>query len=389
MKEKTTDWWEIAYLTIYGMILLHDFLDTTMFPITWPSRIGYVFFAAVMLFMLAKLRWKNDYTKKELAASAAILAAFLIPAFMTEYSFLFEIGFLIVGAKGIKLDRILKVYLIIGISVMLVAFAASQAGWIENLVYLGREPGQIRNSFGIIYPTDFAAHVFYLVLAGTCINNRITTIPDILMVLFLAIFVWKACEARTGFLCLGIYAVLLLIVKFGKVGKRRYLLCSVPIVCCVVFLVLTAGYQAGMPICEKIDTFLSGRLQLSAQGIAEYGYSLFGQNIKEIGNGGTVIFNYDYFFLDDSYIRIALEYGIVLLIVVLVLLTRLIQNSIHTKRVLLTAAIIMVCIHSVMEQHLLEIAYNPFLFGLFADCSYDREKSRKSIFLISLDGYEI
>ena len=157
-KVQNADWWEITYLIIYGAIFTYEFLGTTMFEIKWPPRFGYIFLVASALYTIAKFIWHNTYTKREMILSAIILFAFIMPAILTDYSFLWYVGFLIVGAKDVDFDKILKVYLTIGITIMLAAFAASQMGWIEDLVFTALRNNEVkyRYSFGCIYPTDFS-----------------------------------------------------------------------------------------------------------------------------------------------------------------------------------------------------------------------------------------
>lgn len=80
------------------------------------------------------------------------------------------LAFLIVGAKDVSIDKILKVYLLIDSIIMLIAFVCSQLGMIENLQYWKNE--QMRFALGSVYPTDFAAHIFYIVLVAICLYNR-------------------------------------------------------------------------------------------------------------------------------------------------------------------------------------------------------------------------
>lgn len=70
---------------------------------------------------------------------------------------------LIAGSDQVPFEKILKVYLLIVGAIVFLAFAASMLGVIPNLQYETSTRG-IRNSFGIIYPTDCSAHVFFWML---------------------------------------------------------------------------------------------------------------------------------------------------------------------------------------------------------------------------------
>ena len=69
-----------------------------------------------------------------------------------------------------RFDNILKVYTAVVSVMLIVAAIASQTGMIADVIgYSPRNAAAARHSYGIIYPTDFAAHIFYLILAVSCL----------------------------------------------------------------------------------------------------------------------------------------------------------------------------------------------------------------------------
>ena len=80
------------------------------------------------------------------------------------------------------------------------------------------------------------------------------------------------------------------------------------------------------------------------------------------------------------YLRMLFEYGIIVFAVVLILLIFIGHKAIATKQYVLFAAIVMIGVHSFMEHHLLEMAYDPFLLVLLAGIdTADKEKSGRKI----------
>ena len=71
----------------------------------------------------------------------------------------FVLCVLIVGMTGRSFKMLLAIAFSIGTAMMAVTFAASQLGIITDLVYEGG-----RHSFGIIYCTDCAAHILFLMI---------------------------------------------------------------------------------------------------------------------------------------------------------------------------------------------------------------------------------
>ena len=386
--------WENVYLIIYGMIVAHDFLDATMFRIQWPPKFGLVLYFAIMAYTLAMLCFNNKYSKKELICAGVVLAAFVIAAVAGDNSFLFEVGFLIVGAKNIHFDRILKVFFGVSLVILAAAMICSQAGIIENLVYPSVRGG-VRQCFGTIYPTDFAAHVFYMAMAALCMNNRRIHIADIVIVGALGVFVYKACSAFTGTMTLGLAAIGMIVVMIVQRrleqkeklegtdahlewwnGLLRFLTLA-PVFFAALFIGMVHLYRPESAFWAKLDQILSLRLSVSAEGTANYAYRLFGQHVEEFGNGRSIETREHYFFLDDSYLRMALIYGIVILIVVLLMMIIIANRAVRYQRCMLYLAMLLIALHCFMEQHLLEMAFNPFILGMFADMNWERKIHQK------------
>ena len=376
------DWWEITYLIIFGAVFTYEFLNTTMFEIIWPPRFGYIFLASTALYVIAKFIWHNTYTKKEMIWAGVILFAFLMPALLTDYRFLWYVGFLIVGAKDIDFNKLLKVYLVIGITIMVVAFGASQYGLIEDLIYTTQRYGKefFRHSYGIVYPTDYAAHLFYIVMAVMVLfEKKMTVAMRAWISLLVAGCVMMTSNAQTSMISLVVFAILCVVeCLLGKhMPWAEKISRWAPVGCATVFMLLTCLYDESNALLLKLNGYLSGRLAISNKGLDMYSLKLFGQNIIEEGNGRSTEVREDYFFLDDSYIRILLEYGIILCIVVLVILMFASKKAMEQNRRMIVIALVAIAVHSIMEHHLIDLSYNPFIYVLFASLADSSTESKK------------
>ena len=89
---------------------------------------------------------------------------------------------------------ILKTYVGVAGTIVLAVFLLSLLKVVPNLQY--SRGAVIRNSFGFIYPTDFAAHCFYLYVAiSYLLKDRYIGLRSLSGVL-LALFIIKFCDAR-------------------------------------------------------------------------------------------------------------------------------------------------------------------------------------------------
>ena len=122
---------------------------------------------------------------------------------------------------------------------------------------------------------------------------------------------------------------------------------------------------------------------MGRQGIEEYGLSLFGTKIEWVGYDADWESGMQYNYVDSSYLQIALEYGLIVLVIILILYAILIYASIRNKHTYLCWIVLIVLAFCVTEPRLVKIAYNPFLLLVvtelekyITDINYEREGYR-------------
>ena len=130
---------------------------------------------------------------------------------------------------------------------------------------------------------------------------------------------------------------------------------------------LSYFYRPDSVFWQKMNAFLTERLFYGHRGFEEFGVTLFGQKLPIRGMGGTTELIEDYFFLDSSYVKILLEYGIVLFVMVLAMFIFDAYKLRQRRQYYMLVALVLLFVQCTMEHHMLEIAYNPFLFLVFSD----------------------
>src|SRR5699024_7000776 len=109
-------------------------------------------------------------------------------------------------------------------------------------------------------------------------------------------------------------------------------------------------------------------------GFERYPITLFGRKIVEHSFGGTkgaTFANHNlfelstnYFYLDSSFVRMLLVWGsIVFVLVISTIMWITIRGTAH-KEYVLPAIFLLIAINAVLEPHILQIIYNPFLLAL-------------------------
>ena len=126
---------------------------------------------------------------------------------------------------------------------------------------------------------------------------------------------------------------------------------------------------------------LSGRLTFGSMALQRYSVNLFGTKIKEHGYGNNMkLFHQginSYFFIDSSYMRLLIIFGLVALVVFIgISMFISIKNTLYGYYAL-PAILLIVAFSSVVEQHFMELTYNPFLLAFISTILLNRENIRE------------
>lgn len=387
---------ELLFLSGFSLFIFWRVIWTTMFP--HPDIILKLCFVISVSLMAAKIILFDTYTFKMFIIAAAMFVCGVMVLLSAGYFWPILWLFVVVAAKDVPFRKILQVYLLINITVMGLAFFASLLGVIENLAYTSSETERLRYSFGCGYTTDFAAHIFYMILTafylyheqlrwyhyvGTCIidglvfyfcHAKLDTTCIILVVVFFGGYQISQLLSRREQVTVTDIATGRNISKVNLFKKtrayykykeiwKRLALGSLPVLGLFMYF-LSASYRTDNETMVALDEFTTSRLSLAYKGLKQYGISLFGKNVPMEGMGGSLKHTKPYFFIDSSYLFILLRYGLLFLCMVFVIYGVICYK--HREDTALMLVIVVLAISSSIDHHLLEEAYNPFGYALFA-----------------------
>ena len=380
---------EIAYLTVFSGLLIYSFLNTTMFQIQWSEN--FLPYMRILLITCIFLRmcYSERYSTWEMIICAGIFVVFAVVFRRNGFDEVLNTALLIIGARGISFKKLVKIYFAISLILLLITIAAALTGHIENLVYM-QEGRNIRIAFGCNYPTDFSAHILYLVLAYAYLRKEKISYFELLLIGGLGVFVYIFCQARLNSICLGI-----IMFVFGgykiwckKCTKKKCIpfgwkistvLSAVPVLCVGGMIICSMFFSSNNKFLVLLDRVLNYRLRLGKKGIDLYGLSYLGQWIPMQGNGGTVKEQVNYFFLDSSYLYVLLQYGIIVLMIILGAMLIINYRAYLNQDFVLILALCIVAIQCMVEHHLMDMAYNPFLWAVLADMTVRKVQGKSSI----------
>ena len=369
---------QIIYILAFIIYLTNIFFYKTMFKVYMSNSITTLVNLSCICILIFKIIVFDEYTVKEFYKVLILGSIFSIAYFISGYNMLILLLLFIVGAKNVQFKSIVNTYLIVGITIVILAMISAKLGIIEHIIYL-RE-GKFRYSFGSIYATDFASGVFFIIISYFYTRYKKLTIFEIIGFVLLGIFTWYYCDARLDSLSIfavSIFAFFTILLRLKKINLNNVvkikntfikftLKMAIPL-SALVSIIVTNIYDSSNEFMVHLNQFLNNRLIMGKKGIVDYGFNLFGQKIDMIGNGGTNGSISNYFFIDSSYLHIALRYGLLVLIILCLYYFTFMKYCINNGQILLPIIIIFIGANSMIAHHLIDLAYNPFILVFFAD----------------------
>lgn len=397
LKEKYNCWTknpingENLFFAGFIIYLFWAIMRTTMFPHSGVAFNMCLVFAVIILAI--KIFFFDVYTFKQFICISVMLALSIIVLLKSGYFWPFLWVYMMVSAKDIPFRKILCIYLLMNVTIMGLAFIASLMGIIENLAYTKQDWNSFRYSFGCVYTTDFAAHIFFIILVAFYLYQSSVRWYHYVLTCSAAGFIYYYCYAKLDTICIllmvlffGGYHVLQLQSSKERVivpgiekdifvfkRTRAYLrwkgiwmkisLVSMPVLAVLMYY-LSNSYSEENDFLETINETITGRLALGKKGLNDYGISLFGQDVPMVGFGGSTTIEEEYFFIDSSYLNILLRYGILFLMMVFIIYSAICYKN--RKDTVLILSIVLLAISCFIDHHMMEEAYNPLTYALFA-----------------------
>lgn len=376
--------WESLYLLALALYILRAFFDTTLFSLPWPGYYDNFLRTGMISVVLLKTGYSEPYKGKTWLLCICTVLAFWLSWLSTGYLFLFDLAALIVGAKDIPYKKILKVYFWCGITILGLAIVASLTGAVRDLVY--KKDGAYRHSFGICYPTDFAAHGVYLILVGFVIFDQIPLLISggLMFLFFLFQYVYCVTECSEIVMLLSIMGVAYVGIASRVKGTKSVLGRMIFLIdqCLTVFMAFCAGliiwlsvqYREESQLLQKIDSMITSRLRLAREAFTTYGVKLFGTPFDMVGAGSDTVWRRNYNFVDSSFCMILIRYGLAVLCAVFLIYFIVERKALRAGNRKLMVAFALISIHSMIEHHLLELAYNPLILLAFSHMDLAKEQ---------------
>ena len=310
-----------------------------LFNLSLKQRMAYVFMLIICMFMFVLL---SDWN----------IGMFVMMMFM-------------LASNKIEMDDVLKIYLRSAIICSAVIMLSCQFGLIENLD-IGRLTGE-GQSLGF---TNVLAPIYFFFITLYYYAYKKEKASYVVSAVFLIInqILFSLCYVRASYYFeIAVVAVFVLIKIISKAKRKKgmtltfkkpflYFLYSLPVISMAVSFLITYLYEIGTESILELNILLTGRIRLQSKALSIYGLKLFGRKIvwsMEIGK--------NYLYVDSSYIKYSIMYGIIFVVIVLALFTASLVFMAKNKQYYYMIAVAFVLLYSIFNPQLLYLQVNPFL----------------------------
>ena len=360
---------------VVSVVVFFNTISTTMLDRTFfQVKVNFLFLVVLLLGL--RFLYKMRVSYKYLILSILLLLSGGLVYFQTNRLNFLVYSMLLVLLVNVDMKVVLRNYVVVAGILVVGVFLLSLIGMIPNLQY--NRAGVIRNSFGFIYPTDFASHCFYLFLAISYLLKDKFIWTRSLFGVLLSAFIIKYCDARLNALSILLATVIFIYFYYSK-GKKLKIFALLPysaVVFASVVTYLSYKFSWSDPFLVSINKLITGRLALGRNAFDTFEVHLFGtRNVQFIGSGGKTESVIGYNYVDSSYVQMLFTYGIVPVVLLIIIYVVASKQQYKDGQYLLVAILSLIALNCMIEAFWFVPTYNIFMFLLFTTNTFSKKES--------------
>ncbi|MBT0951818.1 polysaccharide polymerase [Streptococcus infantis] len=360
---------------VVSVVVFFNTISTTMLDRTFfQVKVNFLFLVVLLLGL--RFLYKMRVSYKYLILSTLLLLSGILVYFQTHRLNFLVYSMLLVLLVNVDMKVVLRNYVIVAGILVVGVFLLSLVGMIPNLQY--NRAGVIRNSFGFIYPTDFASHCFYLFIAiSYLLKDKLIWTRSLFGVL-LSAFIIKYCDARLNALSILLATAIFMYFYYSN-GKKLKIFALLPysvVVFASVVTYLSYKFSWSNPFLVSVNKLITGRLALGRNAFDTFGVHLFGtRNVQFIGSGGKTESVIGYNYVDSSYVQMLFTYGIVPVVLLIIIYVVASRKQYKDGQYLLVAILSLIAFNCMIEAFWFVPTYNIFMFLLFTTNTFSKKES--------------
>lgn len=355
------------YLIALSISIIANMIKNSQMISIFSQRFIFILELIPALMVTAKILFLDEHNWQELTIFFLMEFYLYMSSYIAASVAVFYFSFFIIGAKDVKAEQILKIFILTNIAFMIVAAILAFTGIIWNFSTTRSTYSPVyRYALGMAYPSDYAARGLALLLAYAVLKRFRLRLPEYIS--FITVIFWFYLITRTRIdllLSLLLVAFIVIYPKIKQLFKKISIKAINISMLAYMFLIYLIGFLytcfPSNKILNLINSALSGRLTHERTLFQNFPIKFTGRYIYQPGGG-------DGFFIDASFFRILWMYGIPMLLISIVLFFMLNDRFLKNPNYLpIELAFIIFFISAGIDQHFLDASFNFVPLLLFAD----------------------
>lgn len=365
---------EYLFFASFFIYIITQYLGGTMFTIDGTVSFLLLTISSILAFIKIII-FDNESNLYKLTIVLLLIILFAAGKNSFDYNFYYY-AFLIFAAKNIEFRKILKYYIIVLASGIIVTAIFALIHVIPAIVITRSNSSALRLALGSVYPSDLAARIFHLMVGYAVLKKFKLTLPEYLSIIAITVTTYIVTDTKLDLIlmilliiCLSFYKYIVILMSMIKPYIFNLLILGF----IAINILLAYFYNPKISILNKLNSALTGRLDLANRGFNDYNVTLYGQYIYQNGWGGIHKKIIDYFYIDSSLVRVLLMQGLIVYIILICLMLRDMKIFVKNKQFSLAIALFFIIASSAIDQHLIEITFNFVFLASFANIDYFKD----------------
>lgn len=362
------------YLTALSTLIVANMIRNSQMIEVFSQKFIFILELIATILVTIKILFLDEHNWQELSIFFLMEFYLYMSAYIAASVDIFYFSFFIIGAKNVRVERILKVFILTNIAFMIIAAILSLNGIIWNFTTTRSLYSPVcRYALGMAYPTDYAARGLALLLAYAVLKRFRLCLPEYIS--FIAVILWFYLITRTRIDLLLSLFLLALLITYPKI-KQFFKKISIKAINIAMLVYMFEIYLIGFlytccpsnRVLKLINNILSGRLTHERTLFLNFPIRFTGRYISQPGGGSG-------FFIDASFFRILWMYGTPMLLLSIVLFFVLNNRFMKNLNYLpIELAFIIFFISAGIDQHFLDASFNFVPLLLFANLKMFNKK---------------
>lgn len=365
---------EYLFFASFFIYIITQYLGGTMFTVDGTVSFLLLTISSILAFIKIII-FDDESNLYKLTIVLLLIILFAAGKNSFDYNFYYY-AFLIFAAKNIEFRKILKYYIIVLASGIIVTAIFALIHVIPAIVITRSNSSALRLALGSVYPSDLAARIFHLMVGYAVLKKFKLTLPEYLSIIAITITTYIVTDTKLDLIlmilliiCLSFYKYIVILMSMIKPYIFNLLILGF----IAINILLAYFYNPKISILNKLNSALTGRLDLANRGFNDYNVTLYGQYVYQNGWGGIHKKIIDYFYIDSSLVRVLLMQGLIVYIILICLMLRDMKIFVKNKQFSLAIALFFIIASSAIDQHLIEITFNFIFLASFANIDYFKD----------------